>query len=332
MRVILVVGCTQTGMLDGLSAAGNAPELLQHTPAADAEIVEYGRPICAPVTPVSPTGCPTPAVITRAVREMIDFDLLVVDAGLAADTAAPTLALGGRPGTDIREPIAVPNASALFKRARSLGRAQPDDAITIGESIPGGTTTALGVMTALGEPYGVSSSLPTNPVERKRNVVAMGLERSNIGPGDTAPDPLAAIRLMGDPVIAVVSGIVVGARETGARVTLAGGTQMLAVAAVIRHLGRTDELALATTRYVHEDETVDLESSAASLGLCLSVTDPGFERTDHQGLSAYHRGVGKEGVGMGGALRLATRNGVTMADVRDRTVTCYERLIDDQGP
>jgi NaMN:DMB phosphoribosyltransferase len=83
MRVILIAGTTKTAAIDGISAAGATSRLLMHTPSADAEIISYGLPIQAPVTPVSPSGCPTPAVITRAIRERIGFDLTVVDAGLA---------------------------------------------------------------------------------------------------------------------------------------------------------------------------------------------------------------------------------------------------------
>ncbi len=59
---------------------------MAHTPSADAEILKYGRPVS--VVPVSPSGCPTPAVITRAVRELVEFDPIVIDAGTASTTSA----------------------------------------------------------------------------------------------------------------------------------------------------------------------------------------------------------------------------------------------------
>jgi len=61
---------------------------MEHTPSADVEILEYGEPVMSPVTPVSPNGCPTPAAVTRAVREVIGFDVSVIDAGLTQSTAA----------------------------------------------------------------------------------------------------------------------------------------------------------------------------------------------------------------------------------------------------
>ncbi|MEF8905439.1 MAG: TIGR00303 family protein [Haloarculaceae archaeon] len=164
MRFVLIGGNTDTARIDGISAAGASPDAMLHTPSADLETVEYGRPVGAPVVPVSPSGCPTPAVVTRAVRELLDFDVLAVDAGLARPTAAPTIVLGDDVGSDIRTPRPVEAASDTFDAARRLGRSLPEDELVIGEAIAGGTTTALGVLTALGEHPSVSSSLPENPL------------------------------------------------------------------------------------------------------------------------------------------------------------------------
>lgn len=73
MRFVLIGGNTDTVSIDGISAAGINPAVMIHTPSADLELVEYGYPVQAPV-PVGPTGCPTPAVITRAIRELLEFD------------------------------------------------------------------------------------------------------------------------------------------------------------------------------------------------------------------------------------------------------------------
>ncbi|MCU4742830.1 nicotinate mononucleotide-dependent phosphoribosyltransferase CobT [Natronoglomus mannanivorans] len=330
MRVILAAGTTETGLVDGISAAGAAPEVMVHTPAADAEILVYGEPAIAPVTPVSPTGCPTPAAITRAVREVVGFDVTVLAAGLAKPTTAPTVDLEAAPGADIREPVAVPDAESIFERAREYGASLPEDEdeLLIGETIPGGTTTALGVATALGEPIGVSSSLPANPLERKRAVVERGLQASDLEPEDCAGTPLEAIRTMGDPVQAAVAGVAAGALGRGTQVTLAGGTQLVAVAAVLRHAGVSGRLRLTTTSFVAADEGVDLEAVGDRLDLEIEVTDPAFERSDHVSMARYCAGEAKEGVGMGGALSLVPDG--RMGDVRERIETVCARLgVDD---
>ena len=324
MHVLLPAGTTETALIDGISAAGASPELMAHTPSADVEILEYGAPTTAPVTPVSPTGCPTPAAVTRAVREVVEFDLAVVDAGLAEPTAAPTVDLDVDPGNDVREPVAVPDAAAVFDRAHAFGASLPDDDLLIGETVPGGTTTALGVLTALGEPAGVSSSLPDNPIERKRRVVDAALEASALEPGACEGRPLAAVRAVGDPVQATVAGIAAGALERGTDVTLAGGTQMVAIAAILRHTGVDDPLSIATTSFVADEQGNRLGEVCSRLDCELTVTDPGFDERDHVAMERYCAGEAKEGVAMGGALSLVPDG--RMDAVRERLEVVCDRL------
>jgi uncharacterized protein (TIGR00303 family) len=331
MTLLVVGGTTETATIDGISAAGADPAATYHTPAADLELLEYGDTVFAPSVPVSPSGCPTPAVITRSVRELVGFDLFAVDSGLATPTATPTVTTCQQPGGDIREPEPVPTAEAIFERAQKLGRRLPDDELSVGESIPGGTTTALGVLTALGESFGVSSSLPENPVSLKQDVVATALDASEIQRGELAGNPLDAIRLMGDPVLPAVLGVAVGATETNTSVTLAGGTQMLAAGALLRHLGVEQPLEIATTSFVAADETVEIRDAARRLDLDLTVTDPAFEQGNHVAFERYCRGEAKEGVGMGGALALAARAGVPMHEVRTHIVETYEEVIGSDG-
>ena len=137
---------------------------------------------------------------------------------------------------------------------------------------------------------------------------------------------------MGDPVLAAVLGVAVGATETGTSVTLAGGTQMIAAGALVRHFGVDHPLEIATTAFVAADETVEIQRAAESLDLDLTVTDPEFERGDHVAFERYCRGEAKEGVGMGGALAFAARAGISMQEVRAQVVETYEEVIGSDGP
>lgn len=338
VTLVVVAGTTETAAIDGISAAGADPELRTHTPSADLDIVAAGHPAAASPVPVSPSGCPTPAVVTRAVRELVGFDLVGIDAGLTAPTAIRTRDAGAAPGGDVRDPEPVPDATAVFERARSMASQLPEtggddpDELLVAETIPGGTTTALGVLTALGERPVVSSSLAANPLATKREVVAEGLAASGLDPGDAAGEPLDALRLMGDPVLAAAAGLVVGATGRDVDVTLAGGTQLAAVAALARHAGVDRRLPLATTAFVADDPTADVAALADDLDLGLVATDPGFGGSEHPAMRAYARGEAKEGVGMGGALALADRAGAPAADVRDRVAAITDRLLADETP
>ena len=345
VTLVLVAGTTATAAIDGISAAGADPTLRRHTPSADLEIVADGRPATDSLLPVSPSGCPTPAVITRAVRELVGFDVVGVDAGLAVPTTTPTQALSADPGGDIRDPEPVSDAKRIFDRGRSLageiasgsvtdsdgGSGDPPDELLLAETIPGGTTTALGVLTALGERPSVSSSLAANPIDRKRRVVDDGLAASGFTPGDAAGAPVAAIRQLGDPVLAAATGILVGSTEADVDVTLAGGTQLAAVAALARHAGVDRRLPLATTSFVADDPTADVAGLAADLDCSLVATDPEFAASDHPAMRAYARGEAKEGVGMGGVLALADRAGVPAATVRERVASLTDRLVAEHG-
>ena len=161
----------------------------------------------------------------------------------------------------------------------------------------------------------------------KRSVVEAGLEASNIEAGDLAGEPIEAAKLMGDPVLPTVAGLLVGGAEAEQELTLAGGTQMIAAAALARHWGVTAPISLATTAFVAEDDSTDLEAAADGLDLDLTVTDPGFDRREHVAFERYRVGEAKEGVGMGGALMLADRAGVPMAAIRDQVIERYEGLV-----
>lgn len=329
--LLIVGGTTRTAGIEGISAAGGDPDAVGHTPSADLEIVTHGRLVRVPIVPVSPTGCPTPAVVTRAVRESVGVETVAVDAGMATATGAPTVRLGESPGEDVREPAPVGNARELVAAGRKLG-GRLSGPLVIGETIPGGTTTALGILAALGETATVSSSLPENPLKHKRAVVGTALEASDLAPGDLAGAPVEAVRRMGDPVLAVVLGLLDGATQLGTEVTLAGGTQLAAAAALFRHGGGTAPLELATTSFVAADPSADVQGLAADLDVSLTVTDPGFDRLDHPATNAYVRGEAKEGVGMGGALALAAAADISMADVRERTIILADRLLERPTP
>lgn len=322
----LVIGTTETAAIDGISAAGADPEAMRYTPAADAELLAYGDVVETPAVPVSPSGCPTPALVARAVREVVGFDLVTLNAGLAAETAAPTVPIGDAVGNDIRGLTAVSDARTLWDRAEQYGRQLPVDRLVLAESIPGGTTTALAVSEALGVDLSVSSSLPDNPIERKREVVADALAVSGVEAGDLAGEPRRTLQTVGDPVLAALAGTAAGAVTAGTDVVLAGGTQQLAVAALLRHVDITAPLEVATTPFVADDPTATVRETARLLDVDLTVTNPGFGTEDHVVFERYRAGEAKEGAGMGGALAIADREDVSMATIRDRIRRLYENL------
>ncbi len=306
-----ILSNTLLSMVPGISGAGTTPEKTLFTPVLDAELIAEGSISSMPVRPNTPTGCPTPASITRAIMEMIGLSPLFINAGLAHRPTVPCLDVYGIPGDDPRFGDAVPAAELLFNRGKSLGTflGQVSDLVVLGECVPGGTTTSLCVLRALGYPARVSSSFIENPVSMKEEVWRIVSERiSESG----ISSPLDAVRIGGDPMIAVGAGI---AASYPGHLILAGGTQMLSVAAVVRAMGRPVP-RIATTCYVRDDASANFEEIADLIGSETFYIDPGFGELGHSGLARYCIGEVKEGMGAGGAMLLAYLLGHSPAAIR----------------
>jgi len=302
-----VIGVTETAKIPGISAAGKNPELTNYTPPADVELLLFGRCKCITGVPVTPEGIPTPALIARAALKLADIPALIVSGGLKIKPQTPFVELGGSPGRDIRTGNAVDAVKEVMEKATVMGRnlAKTVDYLVVGESIPCGTTTALGVLLAMGvnAEGKVSSSMPNNPHRLKIETVKAGLEASGIKFGDLAANPLKAISCVGDPVMPAFTGLVIGAADR-VPVLMAGGTQMSAMLAIIKVLKPEvlDNLAIGTTRWIVSDRSADL------IGLVKQIADIpilainlDFSYSKFEGLKAYEAGAVKEGVGAGGA-------------------------------
>ena len=315
---LFVLSNTATAHIPKISAAGKSPEFTDHTPAGDAEIVETGNIISVPVLPITPPySTPTPAIITRAALNLTGIPHMFVNAGLKVVPEIDFVDLVAKPGCDIRENVAVHDAKGIFERAQKLGRDLMDrtDHLVIGESIPGGTTTAMGVLNALGYDGNVSSSSCSNPLDLKNKIVKEGMDASGVEFGSLRDDPLRAITCLGDPMMVAVAGIVSG--TDGINVVLAGGTQMAAVFAIIKHLGiNTDNISIATTKYVVDDASANFGELVDELGVPVYAADPGFGASHLPGLQRYEAGDVKEGVGAGGAMYLAQMHGVSQEELR----------------
>ncbi len=333
---ICTIGNTETAKIPGISAAGAFPEITDCTPPADAELLLYGRCKCIEGVPVTPDGIPTPALITMSSLKIADIPVFTVSGGVRVKPHAPFIDLGGAPGDDIRSGKAVKNVEEVIERAKICGRsfAAFADYLVIGESIAGGTTTALGVMLAMGidARMKVSSSMPNNPHDLKIKTVEEGMSASGIGIGDLKHDPVKAIECLGDPTIPAFAGMAIGAAEK-IPVILAGGTQTGAVLSVVKALEADvlKNIMIGTTRWIIHDRTADLKgiiSKIADVPILAANLNFGSSRFD--GLKAYEGGVAKEGVGAGGtaiAAMLKSKGEITCTALLTEIEKNYEKLV-----
>lgn len=328
-----VLSNTDTAKIPNISAAGKTPELTDYTPAGDCELIELGHIKSAPVLPFSPSGSPTPALITRSALRLSKTPAIYVNSGLRRLPATPVIDLHAAPGADIRSGQAVAGVADIFRNGQLLGEhmGKLSDFVVIGESTPGGTTTALAILKCLGLDGNTSSSISANPMGLKTRIVSEAMEKANIRFGDLKNDPLRAVSLFGDPMMPAVAGLTDGLCKNGAKVVLAGGTQMVAVLAIIKALGIEGDISIATTKFVARDTSAHFLEMVDALGYEAYVTDPGFYKSDIDGLLGYERGEVKEGVGAGGALLLAAMAGVGQDEILADVESFYRQLVKESG-
>jgi uncharacterized protein (TIGR00303 family) len=306
---VCVTSYTKTCEIPGITVAGANPELLQYTPAADVEFLYHGECKCINAVPATPDGKPTPALITRAALKTAQIPLIVVDAGSKVKPDVPYVTLEVDHGKNIADGHAldINSVRKSFDNSVKLGSklAETMKHVVIGESIPAGTTTALGVLLSMGidARFKVSSSMPENPHELKLSTVERGMKAASISFGDFANKPFEAVSHMGDPMIPSVAGIAIGASKN-ANVMLAGGTQMAAVLSVIKAIDKTvlDNIVVGTTKYITDDSSSDIHHLLNAIAdIPVLSCDPNLDTSRKEGLRAYANGFVKEGVGAGGA-------------------------------
>ncbi|MDW0342388.1 MAG: TIGR00303 family protein, partial [Nitrososphaeraceae archaeon] len=221
---ICVISYTETSQVPGITFAGANPDLIKYTPAADSEFLYYGKCFSIPGVPATPDGIPTPALLTRTALLMGKIPCLVVDSGSKIKPKIPHISFGITHGRNIQyEPaLELFETHQAFEYGKLLGQqlSMSNDLVVVGESIPGGTTTGLGVLTGLGidANYKMSSSMPVNPHDLKILVVKQAIKNQKI---PDLQDPFKIVSLLGDPMIPAVAGIATGVMQSGSKLMLA---------------------------------------------------------------------------------------------------------------
>jgi uncharacterized protein (TIGR00303 family) len=338
-RPVLLLAATATAAVEGISAAGATAAARRATAAADAELLVHGpqgpRPHALPPLPAGVS----PALISRVVLEGLDLAdrLQVVDLGCPIAPRVPHLRLPSEEGAGAARclssgcALAPRRVRALLARGERWGsRLPPSQPLLLAECVPGGTTTALGVLRGLGVAADglVSGSLRTGAHQLKASLVSQGLGAAGLacgGPGpwtDGRVDPLAVLAAVGDPMQPLAAGLALALARRGGTVLLAGGSQMAAVLALVlalapaaERLGLAQRITVATTVWVAEEAGSDLTLLLRRIGEHwgvaprLEVAALRFSACGSEALRDYERGYVKEGVGAGGFALLWQRLG-----------------------
>jgi uncharacterized protein (TIGR00303 family) len=296
----LVISYTATSEIPGITIAGEHPDLIKYTGPADAEFIHYGYCKSISAIPMTPDGKPTPALLTKAALESASIPSIIINAGSKVQPKLPFIDMDLKYGKNIASEAALSedDVRKAVEYGRIIGRflGASTDCLVIGESIPGGTTTALGVLEGLGIKALVSSSMPDNPIQLKNEIVKNALKRVH------SRDPFDVIAQLGDPMIPTIAGILSTASEIS-KVILAGGTQMAAVLAFAKNVGFDGKnMVIGTTSYIVDDASANLlETVKQIFDIPILVAKLKLGESKISGLRSYAEGFVKEGAGAGGA-------------------------------
>ena len=229
----------------------------------------------------------------------------------------------------------------LLQRGRRLG-SRLRRPLLLAECVPGGTTTALAVLTGLGLPVDtlVSGSALHPPMTLKQTLVRQGLASCSTGSAVAIEVLLAAV---GDPFQAFATGLLLGVVEADQPVLLAGGSQMAAVLALALQAlppsarqGLSNQVLLGTTSWLAA-ECLQASAGPSSLmvllrnleqhfSVSLQAYAAGLRFSDSRQsrLRDFEQGHVKEGVGAGGLTLLAQWRGLPLS----RLVMACDRAVD----
>ena len=346
--LLLLLAATRTAEQEGISAAGATVISRRVTALADAELLLRGpQPDRRWMLPPLPAGV-SPALLSHVASCHLNLFPVVAALGLPIAPDFPHLRLEPShlgPAECVSSGTAMPEERVvrLWQQGVRIGARQKNP-LVLAECVPGGTTTAQAVLTALGFSVEdlISGSARRPPQHLKRTLVEAGLKRAQLGKAPTARAVLSAV---GDPFQAVASGCLVGAVRSGHPLLLAGGSQMLAVLALaMQDLPQSlrsrlaDQVLIGTTAWLAE-EGISAGSAALSrlvriisdhfdvsvMGIASGVR---FHTSSHPALRDYERGFVKEGVGAGALLLLAQLRGITCQRLVADCDKAFERLRD----
>lgn len=320
MLLLLVIGNTAVSGIKGITAAGESDDLIKYTPPADAEFLFYDRPRCIDAVPVTPEGNPTPGIITKASRNLLNFPVMVIRSGSRIGPIVPYIHISSKEGGDIRKERAVKDFEEIKEKSEILADMlnSSENQIMLAESIPGGTTTAMAVLKALGYDARSSSSFKTNPLSIKETVVEESLKRLGKTEGKDV------MKELGDPVIAFISLL---SLKFKGKIHLAGGTQMLAVAAYLKKKGKIVD-SIITTKYVVNDQSATFKETANQIGVRYISSEIDLSVSIYKGIRAYEEGIVKEGVGAGGAYYMAHEAGYTNEEIVAEIDKIYRKMME----
>lgn len=319
---LLAASVTKTCEIEGITQAG-IPGKIPYTPTLDAEFISTQKLFSMPEIAETPSGVPTPALITRAVHNLNPFSAIeILDLGLEIKPQQTQLhSFNIKPSNSIATGAGI-DAESVFAKGMKFGRDYElkGSYLILGESTPSGTTTATATALALG--YDVaddfSSSFLNVPDDVRSQTINAALSLV-----DDSMSTFEKLSLVSDNMLIFCAGFLLEASRRF-HVVLAGGTQMAACLLVADKLRedilmrlKSENITISTTGWVANDKNSNIKHILEQLSYTPNAiyTEFSFANAEIPVLKKYDEGEAKEGVGAGACLAYANTNSLTNKEV-----------------
>jgi len=322
---LLAGSVTKTCEIDGITQAG-IPGMIPLTPTLDAEFITNEKVFSLGELAETPTGVPSPAIITRAIENLVGFSSIeILDLGLEKTPQNVTYTSFGISPSDSITDGANIDVELLFNKGLDAGHRYElkGSYLILGESTPAGTTTAT--TTALACGYDVkgdfSSSFKDVPNTIRETTIDKALSLIN--------DDMnlnQKLSLVSDNMLIFCAGFIISAHKRF-HIVLGGGTQMASCLLLIDKLKddyfmsvNESNITLATTSWVVDDKNSDIKNLLSKLSFTPNAiySKLSFKNAEIPILKKYDEGEAKEGVGAGASLAYGYTNSITNKEILEQ--------------
>jgi len=312
---LLAASVTKTCEIEGITQAG-IPGMIPLTPTLDAEFITNEKVFSLGELAETPTGVPTPALITHAIHNLTPFSTVeILDLGLSSQPQNCNVHHFDIQPSEAIDKGANIDAKEVFLKGMQFGKSYElkGNYLILGESTPSGTTTATASALALGYDCAndFSSSFLHVPNDIKTQTINKALSLLNEDMTN-----FEKLGIVSDNMLIFCAGFLLEASKRF-QIVLAGGTQMAACLLIADKLKedvfmriKHDNIILATTQWVVEDKNSDIAHILEQLSYKPHAvyTTFSFQNTQIPILKKYDEGEAKEGVGAGAALAYSSKN------------------------
>jgi len=314
---LLAASVTKTCEIDGITQAG-IPGSIHLTPTLDAEFITTQKLFSMPELAETPSGVPSPALITRGVHNLNQFSTIeILNLGLEV---TPKECIVHNFDISASKNIATNaniDAKAIVLKGMKFGKEYElkGNYLILAESTPSGTTTAAASVLALGYKCegDFSSSFLNVPNDIRNKTISQALSLI-----DDSMSNFEKLSIVSDNMLLFCAGFLLEATKRF-HVVLAGGTQMAAALLIADKLRedilmqlKSENITIATTKWVAKDTNSDIKHILEQLSYTPHAlyTEFSFSNTKIPVLKKYDEGEAKEGVGAGASLAYATQNSI----------------------